>query len=671
MSNEAWKKCLSEVFGVPDFHDYQRPIITSIIEKRENLLVIMPTGKGKSLCYQFPAVWWKKCCLVISPLISLIEDQCLNLNSRGICAEIVCGTHRLDDRKRQLILSAKCRALFVTPETLLANGEIMELLREVLCLVAIDEAHCVSHWGHDFRPQYCQIMSGLGWAAGTIPILALTATAPPAVAADICQILGGRMSEYRISTQKSNLSISVRTKGESFKKSLEPIIRECEGACIIYANSRRDCEEINQWIGSSLGRLSGCYHAGMDPEVKRKVHTDFLHDRIQIVVATIAFALGIDKPDVRLVINWGAPRDIGSYYQEIGRAGRDGGESKAIMFWGKQDFIVAERMILDESGDQALINHKLLALASVKSYCNSSGCRQMFLESYLATPEIASKFVCKKCDCCCVAGNQKLCDITVPSRLFLRQVMLMSRELGLVKHCEHLLGKGEMLVAETFGKGVNFSNDWWRSLGDLLSDHGYLATKPFRGKGGVVRGQIITLGQNGPEWLRGGESLLLPIGPKYKILEGQLADEVLLGNLRKKRAELARIANIPPFIICGDKVLDQLATLKPHEASQVSGLNLEQRSKWLGELMNVYLKPVVMEERREEVERRVEVVIVPPWILIGLSRELYRRGVWASKLTIDQVKEWGERWMAIDEKLLGQALLILSGGLAVEEGDLA
>jgi ATP-dependent DNA helicase RecQ len=409
-----WRSKLREVFGKDDFHDYQKPVLKALMEERRSMLVIMPTGKGKSLCYQFPPVFWERCCLVISPLISLIEDQHLGLRGRGIASEIMTGKHRAD---AEAITSGRCRVVFTTPETLLGRGgeALMEWLRDVLCLVAIDEAHCVSQWGHDFRPQYCQILDGLRWAKGVVPIVALTATAPPAVAKDICRYLGGGMREYRISTQKDNLAIAVRPKDRDFRVSLRPLLSELSGAAIIYVNKRASAEEISQWI-VECGWRGGCYHAGMEEEAKRKVHTEFLHDRLQVVVATVAFALGIDKPDVRLVINWGMPGDIGTYYQEIGRAGRDGGACQAVMFWSPQDAVIARHFIEAgaqkqsmDGGEEAVVErvkrHRLEALLAISNYCKGGECRQMYLEAYLATPELASKFSCGRCDQCCLKGG--------------------------------------------------------------------------------------------------------------------------------------------------------------------------------------------------------------------------------------------------------------------------
>ena len=312
-SIEEWNRCLKHNFGHSSFKDYQIPIIDGIIRQKKNLLVIMSTGRGKSLSYQFPPVYLEKTAIVISPLKSLISDQTLNLRSKGIEAEMVMSSHPLTAAITKKIVDGVVRVIYTTPETIKTRPELVEAAREHLCMVAIDEAHCISQWGCEFRPSYREIIPSLGKI--DFPIVALTATAPKRVADDIVFWLGGGMTLYRVPSQKSNFSIFIKPKKSNFQEDLSPFFSKfADNACLIFTPTKREAEEISSWLREN-GIKSDYYHAGREEKDRSRVQTDFIFDRLRVVACTLAFAMGIDKPNIKLVINYGIPSDLTHYYQ--------------------------------------------------------------------------------------------------------------------------------------------------------------------------------------------------------------------------------------------------------------------------------------------------------------------------------------------------------------------
>jgi len=397
-------KHLKSTYGFNNFRECQKDIITDLINK-ENVFVILPTGGGKSLLYQFPATYTNKITIVVSPLISLMNDQCLYLNSiniRSVClnSESNFNIGNLNEYK----------LIYTTPEYITSRIEMLKDLKDHIGLFAIDEAHCVSQWSHDFRESYQQL-SIIKKTFPDIPLLAVTATATPRVLNEIYDILEVyEASEYSLGTRRTNLSISILPKSE-FKKCT------FNENTIIYVQTRKICEKLCEEL---LGKGIKCahYHAGMSVKDKTKSHELFMKGDITVIVATISFGMGIDKSDIRHVINYGVPSDIESYYQEIGRAGRDGLSSRATLYYQEQDFSTA-MFLISKSTEKKQIEIKINSLNIFRKYLSEHNlCRQQMIDYYFESGEFSTEKdishipKCNKCDNCLGCKEQITKDIT-------------------------------------------------------------------------------------------------------------------------------------------------------------------------------------------------------------------------------------------------------------------
>ena len=332
-------KHLKKCYGYNEFRPTQKSVIKDILKGRD-VIVVYPTGGGKSLCYQFPATYTSKISIVISPLISLMNDQKLKLNSMGvksIClnGETYSSSGNFPNKTKKLLqLFEDVSVVYCTPEFITVNIDIFTKIIDKICLFAIDEAHCVSEWGHDFRVSYRKL-NMIKEHFPHIPLISLTATATPMVMQDIFDSLNyEEIVQYRLGTKRNNLIISVKQKGLSV---LEDLNINQDESTIIYAQTQKETERIHDILKSG-GIKSECYHGGMSSQDKDTSHNNFVQDKVKILVATICFGMGIDKPDIRRIVNYGSPQNIETYYQEIGRAGRDGKDSVVDMFYEEKDF---------------------------------------------------------------------------------------------------------------------------------------------------------------------------------------------------------------------------------------------------------------------------------------------------------------------------------------------
>ena len=374
------KSTLKEVFGYNQFRGNQEKIIDNLLGGK-NTFVIMPTGAGKSLCYQLPAIIQNGVAIVISPLIALMKNQVDQMNAVGIDARFLNSTLSKGEitRVKKDTIAGKVKLLYVAPESL-TKEENIEFLKSVkISFVAIDEAHCISEWGHDFRPEYRRIKSIVG-TLGDISLIALTATATPKVQLDIQKNLNmEEATVFKSSFNRTNLYYEVRPKKEA-KKQLIKFIKENAGKSgIIYCLSRKKVEEIADFLKVN-GINAAPYHAGMESKERMGNQDAFLNEDVDVIVATIAFGMGIDKPDVRFVIHYDAPKSLEGYYQETGRAGRDGLEGKCLMFYSYNDIIKLEKFNKDKAVTERE-NAKFL-LEEMASYAESSVCRRRQLLHY-------------------------------------------------------------------------------------------------------------------------------------------------------------------------------------------------------------------------------------------------------------------------------------------------
>lgn len=544
-------KHLKQTFGFNSFRPYQQDIVKDVLEGKD-LIVVFPTGGGKSLCYQFPATYSNKISVVISPLISLMTDQKLHLEQKGIRA--VCLNSETYEKSRLLKgdRSSKleeAQLIYSTPEFLRSHLSIFMNLGDRIGLFAVDEAHCLSQWGHDFRKSYRQLGIVRENFPG-IPIMALTATATPPVLDDIFDTLQLEQAcQYQLSTVRSNLSIRVREKTDNI---LQDLAIKSGEATIVYTQTRKDAEKISKLVNSK-GIKCGFYHAGMPKDKKEKVHQDFVADRVPVVVATIAFGMGIDKADIRKVVNYGCPCSLETYYQEIGRAGRDCCPSEVVLLHSDADYTLNQFLI--SRGERA--EHKQHLLETFFNYVqNRRDCRQLLIEEYFNSGEISGReplgTACGICDNCTRSEEEKQqaptdngkIDITDETRLVVKLVSSMDINYGVNKLVNILVGKQKVQDRHPlYGHGSYRSVKWWKlAIGDIIKQ-GYLRKE-------MVRKYVVIV----PGASRVGDNVLARL-PKEQSPE--------MSRLVSVRGAIAELSNAAAYMVLDDKTLERIAKARP------------------------------------------------------------------------------------------------------------
>jgi ATP-dependent DNA helicase RecQ len=566
---------LGRVFGFPGFRPGQEEIIGATL-RGEDVLAVMPTGSGKSLCYQLPAMACEGLALVVSPLIALMRDQVAQLRELGISAAALNSSSDGDERRRvvEALRNRSLRLLYVAPERLL-TGDMAALLKGVkIDFFAIDEAHCVSQWGHDFRPQYLRLRE-FAEALGGLQTIAVTATADGPTRADIVARLFSRSPRVFVrSFDRPNLFLAMRPKGNATRQLTERLEAHKGESGIVYCASRRRTEELAEEF-SGQGRRALAYHAGLDHQVRARNQDEFLQDDGVIVCATIAFGMGIDKPDVRFVFHADMPSSVESYYQEIGRAGRDGLPADTFTLYGAGDIALRRRQIAEGDAPQERKRVEERKLDDLVSLCESARCRRQVLLGLFG--EEAEP--CGHCDVC--AGGVRLIDGSVDAQKALSAVLRTSGRFFFGHLGNILAGKATDAVRQyghdglkTFGVGRERAPADWRGvLRQLLSAKLIVHDSADRDR------LIVT--EAGQKVLRGQATFALreDVVSKKTRRRGETPDrpdeasETVLNALKALRSDLAHRQHQPAYVIFPDRTLIEMAARRPQSLEDLAAIH--------------------------------------------------------------------------------------------------
>lgn len=597
---------LKTYFGYDSFRPLQEEIIRHILDGND-ALVLMPTGGGKSICYQLPALLREGTAVVVSPLISLMKDQVEALCANGISAGALNSSNDETENAalRRACTEGRLKLLYISPEKLLAEANY--LLRDMhISLFAIDEAHCISQWGHDFRPEYAQ-MGILHQQFPHVPIIALTATADKITREDIIgQLHLNHPRTFISSFDRPNLSLTVKRGYQQKEKSktiLDFIARHPGESGIIYCMSRSKTESVAQML-QKQGIRTSVYHAGLSPSLRDKAQDDFINDRVQVVCATIAFGMGIDKSNVRWVIHYNLPKSIESFYQEIGRAGRDGLPSDTLLFYSLADLILLTKFAT-ESGQQ---NINLEKLQRMQQYAESDICRRRILLSYFG--EIADHD-CGNCDVC--KNPPERFDGTVIVQKALSAIVRTDQQIGtgvLVdilrgNMSPEVVGKGYQQL-KTFAAGRDVpARDWHDYLLQMLqlgyfeiayNENNHL--KITSAGSDVLFGRttarlVVIRREEANETKRGRKRKATVPAQELPLGLPNTENEALFEALRKLRKRLADEEALPAYIVLSDKVLHLLSTSRPtslEEFGNISGIGEHKKKKYGKEFINLIRK---------------------------------------------------------------------------------
>ena len=589
--NTALDVALQQYFGFDQFKDAQRSIVQSVLDG-EDTFVIMPTGGGKSLCYQLPALMMEGTAIVVSPLIALMKNQVDSVrghaSSDNVAHFLNSSLSKIQERKvKSDVKAGYTKLLFVAPETLMKPENIAFFQNIKLSFVAIDEAHCISEWGHDFRPEYRKIRSMIKEIGQEIGIIALTATATPKVRQDIIKTL--RMvkpKEYVSSFNRDSLYYEIRPKAqkEVVLKNIVQFVKEQNGASgIIYVQSRKSTEEISKLLQIN-GVRSAPYHAGLDAKLRSGTQDKFLMEDLDVIVATIAFGMGIDKPDVRFVLHYDIPKSIENYYQETGRAGRDGLGGKCIAYYSYKDIVKLEKFLRDKSVTERELGMQLLD--EMTAYAETSACRRKFLLHYFG-----EQFVAKTC------SEEKLCDncrSPRPTRIVMSEMKLILDAIAQLKEqcllkdlLAFLMGSKQKDLVDfgydklsLYGAAKRIDEDahYWNSilrkglLENLIQkDVETFGTLKLTAAGQAYRETPyeLSIGLN-HDFVRQAADEAAAVDLKAK---GAALDEVLLKLLKQIRKDVADKNDVPPFVVFQENSLIDMATRYPFTVLEMKQLH--------------------------------------------------------------------------------------------------
>ena len=641
------KERLKEIFGYGQFRGDQEAVIHSIMAGR-NTFVIMPTGAGKSLCYQLPAIISEGTAIVISPLIALMKNQVDQLNAFGINAQFLNSTlskAEMNKVKRDT-LNGTLKLLYIAPESLTKEENLDFLKKANLSFVAIDEAHCISEWGHDFRPEYRKIR-GIVDDIGNLPVIALTATATPKVQQDIQKNLQMEEADlYKTSFNRKNLYYEIKPKVEA-KKQLIKFVKQNKGKSgIIYCLSRKTVESIAELLNvNDIKALP--YHAGLDPQTRMHNQDAFLNEDVDVICATIAFGMGIDKPDVRFVIHYDAPKSLEGYYQETGRSGRDGLEGNCVMFYSYDDIVKLEKFNKDKPVTER--DNARHLLTEMVSYSNLGVCRRRQLLGYFG------EFMDKDCGFCdnCVKPTEKF-KVQHEVVLALQTVLQTDQRFDASHLSDVLTATSNQYVTsyehnrlDVYGKGREFSEtaEYWCSLIKQITIYGYLEKD-------VDNYGILKLSQRGMNYIEDPYPITLAKDHDYALIAsdskddddrdsdsasgGVAYDEELLGLLKALRKKVAKEKNLPPYVIFQDPSMEEMATTYPttrEEMAQVNGVGMGKVQKFGRQFIDLIAKYVEENEIETDKDVVVKSTINKSKVKIYIIQQIDR------KVDLDEIAE--------------------------------
>ena len=579
-------RILKKYFGYDKFRPLQNEVIQSILDG-EDALVIMPTGGGKSLCFQIPALMMEGVAIVVSPLIALMKDQVEGLQANGVNAAFLNSSQSSNEQNEIIedIHRGKIKLLYVSPEKLVSQEFYYLLLQLKPNLFAIDEAHCISVWGHDFRPEYSK-MAYLKKQFPLVPIVALTATADSLTQKDIVKQLGLDEPKLFLSSfDRPNLSLNVAPGKDKFKTILGFIRQRPHQSGIIYCLSRKSCEGLSEKL-SKAGVNASYYHAGLSPQERAKRQDAFINDETPIICATIAFGMGIDKSNVRWVIHYNLPRNIESYYQEIGRAGRDGLKADTLLFYSFADVIV-HRKFIEKSALKDVSNAKL---ERIQQFCDAQICRRKILLSYFGEHLEED---CGNCDVC--KNPPKQFDGTLIAQKALSAVVRLKEQVSVGTVIDVLRGSSRQEIIskgynriKTYGAGKDIPHQDWQQYMLQLLNLGYISV-------GYDEGNALKLAEQSKEVLFSGRKVNLvnlssmnsavTKTPNKAKPSKQIYREDLFEALRKLRLRISRTSRIAPYLVFSDATLHEMAEEKPtseFEMKMISGVG-ERKYQLYGE----------------------------------------------------------------------------------------